>query len=305
MSLRVFHAERAQLPLPPHHPFPFEKYRLTREALVAEGVVDVAQMLDSPPATREQLLRAHDEAFVEAFLAGELDADHQKRIGFPWCTELVERCLVSAGGTVAAAWAALETGGAGHLAGGTHHAHRDRAAGYCVFHDLAVAAYDLLAAGRVQRVLVVDLDVHHGDGTATIFADEPRVFTLSVHGAGNFPKEKPPSDLDVALADGTEDEAYLAEVDGALQQSFEASQPDFVFYQAGVDPLQGDRFGRLAVSHDGLMERDRRVFRACRERGVPVAWTMGGGYAKPVERTVRAHVGTWRAAAAELFGVVV
>ena len=125
-----------------------------------------------------------------------------------------------------------------------------------------------------------------------------------MHGAGNFPKEKPPSDLDVALPDGTEDEVFLTAIDAALLQSFEASQPDFVFFQAGVDPLRGDRFGRLAVSHDGLMERDRRVFRACRERGVPVVWTMGGGYAKPVERTVQAHVGTWRAAAAELFGVV-
>jgi acetoin utilization deacetylase AcuC-like enzyme len=155
---------------------------------------------------------------------------------------------------------------------------------------------DLIAAGRARRVLIVDLDVHHGDGTATIFADEPRVFTLSVHGAGNFPKEKPPSDLDVGLPDGTADDAYLAAVAAALSQAFERSNPDFVFYQAGVDPLQGDRFGRLALSHAGLFQRDRRVFQACHDRRIPVVWTMGGGYAKPVSRTIEAHLGTWRAA---------
>lgn len=305
VSLRAYHCEHADLPLPPHHPFPFEKYRETRRRVMAAGWVGSDALRPAPAATREQLLRVHDAAFVDAFLAGELDADHQKRIGFPWCEELVTRCLASAGGTVAAAWDALESGGAGHLAGGTHHAHRDRAAGYCVFHDLAVAAEDLLAAARVQRALIVDLDVHHGDGTATIFADDPRVFTLSVHGAGNFPRDKPPSDLDVALDDGTEDEVYLDAVARALTESFDRARPDFVFYQAGVDPLRGDRFGRLAVSHAGLLERDRMVFRACRRAGVPVTWTMGGGYAKPVERTIEAHVGTWRAAAQELLGALV
>ncbi len=296
MSLRAYHCERADLPLPPHHPFPFEKYRETRRGLLREGLMHSENLHDSPAASREQLLRVHTADFVDDFLAGRLDAAHQKRIGFPWCEELVQRCLVSAGGTVAAAWHALDHGGAGHLAGGTHHAHRDRAAGYCVFHDLAVAAMDLIAAGRARRVLIVDLDVHHGDGTATIFADEPRVFTLSVHGAGNFPKEKPPSDLDVALPDGTADDAYLAAVAAALSQAFERSNPDFVFYQAGVDPLQGDRFGRLALSHAGLFQRDRRVFQACHDRRIPVVWTMGGGYAKPVSRTIEAHLGTWRAA---------
>lgn len=305
MPVRAYHCEHADLPLPPHHPFPFEKYRETRRRLVEAGGLHADELRPAPAATREQLLRAHDLAFVDTFLAGELDADHQKRIGFPWCPELVARCLASAGGTVAAAWDALELGGAGHLAGGTHHAHRDRAAGYCVFHDLAVAAYELLAHGQVRSVLILDLDVHHGDGTATIFASEPRVYTASVHGAGNFPKEKPPSDLDLALPDGTEDEGYLQAVDQVLDQAFAEARPDFVFYQAGVDPLQGDRFGRLAVSHAGLEERDRRVFRRCRQRSLPVVWTMGGGYAKPVERTVRAHCGTWRAAAEELFGALV
>lgn len=304
MPLRAYHCEHADLPLPPHHPFPFEKYRETRRLIVERGWLNPDELMPSPAATREQLLRAHDADFVDAFLTGALDADHQKRIGFPWCEELVTRCLVSAGGTLAAAWDALEQGGAGHLAGGTHHAHRDRAAGYCVFHDLAVAALDLLAAERVRRVLIVDLDVHHGDGTATIFADDARVFTFSVHGAANFPKEKPPSDLDLALPDGIEDEAYLAAVAPSLASAIEAARPDFVFYQAGVDPLRGDRFGRLALSHEGLEARDRLVFRACREHGLPVVWTMGGGYAKPVERTVKAHAGTWRAAATELFGAL-
>ena len=304
MSVRAYHCEHADLPLPPHHPFPFEKYRETRRRIVADGWLDPSELLPSPAATRAQLLRAHDARFIDAFLSGTLDMDHQKRIGFPWCEELVTRCLARAGGTVAAAWDALETGGAGHLAGGTHHAHRNRAAGYCVFHDLAVAALDLLAAERVRRVLIVDLDVHHGDGTATIFAEDERVFTFSAHGEANFPKEKPPSDLDLALPDGTADEEYLAAVSTALASAFDAARPDFVFYQAGVDPLRGDRFGRLALSHAGLEERDRLVFRTCRQQGVPIVWTMGGGYAKPVERTIDAHVGTWRAAATELFGAL-
>ena len=304
MTLRAYHCEHADLPLPPHHPFPFEKYRETRRLIVEQGWLAPSELLPSPAATREQLLRAHDADFIDAFVAGQLDPDHHKRIGFPWCEELVTRCLASAGGTVAAAWRALKHGGAGHLAGGTHHAHRDRAAGYCVFHALAVAALDLLAAERVRRVLIVDLDVHHGDGTATIFANDPRVFTFSAHGAANFPKEKPPSDLDLALPDGTADEEYLARVSSALASAFDAARPDFVFYQAGVDPLRGDRFGRLALSHSGLEERDRLVFRSCRQLGVPIAWTMGGGYAKPVERTIDAHVGTWRAAATELFGAL-
>lgn len=270
-----------------------------------EGWLASAQLRPSPPASREQLLRAHDAAFVDAFLLGQLDSAHQKRIGFPWCTELVTRCLASAGGTVAAAWDAFELGGAGHLAGGTHHAHRDRAAGYCVFHDLAVAALDLLAAGRARRILIIDLDVHHGDGTATIFAEDERVFTFSAHGAGNFPRQKPPSDLDLALPDGITDEPYLEAVAAALEAATNRARPDFVFYQAGVDPLHGDRFGRLALSHAGLEERDRMVFRSCRSLGVPVVWTMGGGYARPVERTIEAHLGTWRAAACELFGALV
>jgi len=299
--LIAFHAERASLPLPPTHPFPFDKYRETRVRLQELGVlVEEGQLRDAPAATREQILRVHDADYVAAFMAGELDAAHQKRIGFPWCPELVERCLVSAGGTLAAAEVALHSGGSGQLAGGTHHAHRDWGSGYCVFHDLAIAACELLETARAHRVLIVDLDVHHGDGTATIFADDPRVFTFSVHGAGNFPKVKPASDLDIALPDGTQDAAYLAAVERGLADAWQASQPDFVFYQAGVDPLHGDRFGRLSVSHAGLLARDQMVLTKCANAGVPVVWTMGGGYAKPVDRTVQAHAGTWQAAA-EIF----
>lgn len=296
MTWRAFSSEHAALPLPPHHPFPIDKYRGTRELLVREGTLRPDELRASPPATRAELLRVHDAAYVDAFLAGRLDPAHQKRIGFPWSEALVVRCLASVGGTVAAARHALAHGAAGHLAGGTHHAQRARGAGYCVFHDLAVAAAALLAEGAVERVLIVDLDVHHGDGTAALFADEPRVFTLSVHGAGNFPRHKPPGDLDLALPDGTGDAAYLAAVDHALDAAFARSRPDLVLYQAGVDPLHGDRFGRLSVSHAGLAARDRAVFERCRAGRVPVTWTLGGGYAKPVARTIEAHANTWRAA---------
>ena len=206
------------------------------------------------------------------------------------------RSLGSVGSTLAAVDAALEDGLSGTLAGGTHHAYRDFGSGYCVFNDLAVAARRVLDRGAVERVLVFDVDVHQGDGTAAIFEDDPRVFTCSLHGERNFPSRKQRSDLDVPLPDGTGDDAYLAALEAALDEALERSRPDLVLYQGGVDVLEVDRLGRLSLSEEGAAERDRRALGRFRSAGLPVALTLGGGYADPIEASVRAYAGTYRAA---------
>lgn len=298
---RVFAADHHEVPLPEKHRFPMSKYRLLRERLVERGVLTAEQVVRAPQADLEALLRVHDADYVRDFLSGNLDRQRVKRIGFPWSEALVARTLASAGGTLAAAAHALEHGFAGVLAGGTHHAYRDFGSGYCVFNDLAIAARWLLEVKGVSRVLIVDLDVHQGDGTAALFADEPRVFTLSLHGARNFPARKQVSDLDVALPDETGDTAYAIALRDALAVAFERSDPEFVLYQAGVDPLEADRLGRLSLTLEGLADRDAQVFSAVRRRRLPVVVTLGGGYADPIEPTLAAHEGTYRTAN-EVFG---
>jgi acetoin utilization deacetylase AcuC-like enzyme len=342
-AMQVFHCDDRVVRLPPGHRFPMVKYPALRRALVLDGLFAAGEIASAPAAPIDALLAVHDEAYVHAFLEGTLSAQAITRIGFPWSTALVARCLASVGGTLAATRAALEaraaddsaTGlaGAAHgaslarisgliagtLAGGTHHAHRDFGAGYCVFNDIAVAAraaldgslsrFDLRAVPgpaattaatsaplpAVRRVLVVDLDVHQGDGTAAIFEGEPAVFTLSLHGARNFPARKQRSSLDVELPDGTGDGEYLAALRPALEESLQRAQPDLIFYQAGVDALAADRLGRLALTHAGLRERDTLVLRAALDLRVPLVLTLGGGYADPIEASVEAHVGTYRA----------
>jgi acetoin utilization deacetylase AcuC-like enzyme len=267
------------------------KYARLRSVLAGQGLVDPERLRAAEPAPRGALEAVHDPQYVHDFVGGELDVKAYRRLGFPWSPALVARCLASAGATLEATFLALEHGTAGTLAGGTHHAHRDFGAGYCAFNDLAVAARAALDAGAVQRVLVVDVDVHQGDGTAAIFADEPRIFTLSLHGARNFPAHKPPGDLDVALADGTGDDAYLAALQPALEEAFARARPDLVLVQGGVDPLAQDRLGRLSLTHGGLAERDRRVLHAA--RGLPLVWTLGGGYGQPIEETVAAHAASF------------
>ncbi|MBP8809081.1 MAG: histone deacetylase [Kofleriaceae bacterium] len=295
--MRVYFSDHLAVPLPPGHRFPMGKYARLRERLIEEGVVPASALAPAPAATRAELCAAHDPGYVDAVCAGTLDERAQRRIGLPWSPALVARTLASVGGTLAAARAALDDGRAGNLAGGTHHAHRAFGSGFCVWNDLAVAAAVLLAEGRVERVLVFDADVHQGDGTATLFADEPRVFTCSLHGARNFPFVKPAGDLDVELADGADDAAVLAAIDGALAEVARRFAPDLVLYQAGVDPLAEDKLGRLAMTAAGLAERDRRVLTHFAARGVPLALTLGGGYADPIERTIEAHVNTYRVAA--------
>jgi acetoin utilization deacetylase AcuC-like enzyme len=291
--MRVWYSDPYEVPLPEEHRFPMGKYRLVREALLARGILTTDQLELSTPLDEATLAVVHDRSYLRACFDGTLDEPALRRIGFPWSDALLQRSLASAGGTLSAARHALEHGVGGNLAGGTHHAHADFGSGYCVFNDLAVAAATLLAERRVERVLVVDLDVHQGDGTAAIFRNEPRVFSFSMHGAKNFPFRKQVSTRDVELPDGCDDAHYLSLLDTHLPEVFEASAPSLVLYQAGVDALKQDSLGRLHLSHEGLRERDRRVFDLCWSRAVPIAVTLGGGYSRPIEATVEACVGTY------------
>ena len=302
--MQAFYADQFVLPLPPGHRFPMSKYRLLREQL--EGLPGL-QLCQALPASDGELALAHTPAYLSAVIDGTLGAAQQREIGFPWSEAMVERARRSVGATIAAARAALGStrgGLATNLAGGTHHASADRGGGYCVFNDAAVAARLMQAESHRQhrkllRVAIVDLDVHQGNGSASIFADDPTVFTLSMHGAKNFPFRKERSDLDVDLPDGCTDDAYLRALDDALAalwRHHEHAPPGLIFYLAGADPHEGDRLGRLKLTTAGLAERDRRVFAAARERRIPVALSMAGGYGRDVDDTVQVHLGTIRAA---------
>jgi acetoin utilization deacetylase AcuC-like enzyme len=238
----------------------------------------------------------HTPEYVDAMFTGRLEPADQRTLGFEWSAALLARSRASVFGTVAAARAALREGAAGNLAGGTHHAYADRGTGFCVFNDIAVAARTLQREGSIDRALVVDLDVHQGDGTARIFAGDDSVFTFSMHGAKNFPFRKQRSSLDIDLPDGCDDAQYLEALRRHLPQVLERARPDILFFQAGVDPLGGDLLGRLNLSLEGLRVRDRTVALAAKERGVPLVLTLGGGYTRPVALSVEAHLGTWREA---------
>ena len=295
---RVWYCDHHEVPLPERHRFPMAKYRMVRESLVSSGTLSASQLQPAEPDSELAVRRVHDAGYVQRFLSGALPSRAVKEIGFPWSSKLVRRCLASVHGTLQASEAALVDGWAGNLAGGTHHAHRARGSGYCVFNDIAVAAHARLGDGSVRRILVFDVDVHQGDGTAAIFEEEPRVFTCSIHGERNFPARKARSDLDVGLPDGIGDGEYLEVLDRTLASALERSRPELAFVQGGVDALHSDRLGRMSLSHAGMLERDRRVLGELSRRGVPFVLTLGGGYAEPIEETVTAHVGTYRTAMA-------
>ena len=296
--MQAFYSDHFVLPLPEGHRFPMGKYRLLRERL--EGIEGLV-MNEALAASDGELALAHQPAYVSAVIEGTLSAAAQREIGFPWSARMVERSRRSVGATIAAARAALHQGVAANLAGGTHHASADKGGGYCVFNDIAVAARLMQAEWHrtrrcLLRVAVVDLDVHQGNGTAAIFQDDPTVFTLSLHGARNFPFRKERSDLDVDLPDGCADAPYLQALDQALAELWrrhDQAPPGLLFYLAGADPHEGDRLGRLKLSTAGLAERDRRVLAAARERRIPVAISMGGGYGRAIEDTVAVQVGTF------------
>lgn len=291
--MRAFYCDEFVLPLPEGHRFPMEKYRLLRERVTEYADVD----LDVPDAATDDSLRlAHEPGYLDAVVRGTLTREDVRAIGFPWSPELVERSRRSVGGTLAAARAALSDGTAVNLAGGTHHAFAHRGEGFCVFNDVAVTARTLQTEGIIDTAAVLDLDVHQGNGTAAIFTADDSVFTLSVHGARNYPFRKERSDLDVELDDGADDDAFLDAVEEGVQRAL-AGSPDVAFYLAGADPYEDDRLGRLGVSREGLARRDALVFEACHRRGIPVAVVMAGGYARDVADTVAIHAETVRSAA--------
>jgi acetoin utilization deacetylase AcuC-like enzyme len=273
------------LMLPTGHKFPLGKYDKIKSNLEREhpGVL----MLGAP-ATTEDLVLVHDADYVRAVSEGTLDTRAIRRLGFPWSTSLVLRARRSVGGTLAALSWAVTHGAAGHIAGGTHHAFRDRGEGFCVFNDIAVAVRVAQRDFGIKRVAVIDLDVHQGNGTAAIFQNDPSVFTLSLHGARNYPFDKEQSSLDVPLADGTEDAVYLDSMSEALLQ-VQAFRPDLLVYQAGVDCMHGDRLGRMALSLSGLRTRDAAVYALVRKLDVPVVVTLGGGYGRDIAPTIAAH----------------
>jgi len=312
--MRVFASDHFVLPLPAGHSFPMSKYRLLREA--AESTLPGVRISEAPPASDGELALAHAPAWISAVSEGTTSAAEQREIGFPWSQRMVERARRSVGATIAAARVALFDGDgvAANLAGGTHHAQAHKGSGYCVFNDVAVAARLMQAEWhrknrRLLRVIVIDLDVHQGNGTAAIFADDPTVFTLSLHGAKNFPFRKEVSDLDVDLPDGCTDAPYLAALDAALAEAWARhgdAPPGLAFYLAGADPHENDRLGRLKITSEGLAERDRRVLAALRERRIPVALSMAGGYGRDLattvavqRRTLEEALNSWRAWAAE------
>ena len=292
-----FASDRFDLDLPEKHRFPGQKYGMLRRELLATGVLREEQVAVSPLAGRDEVLLAHDAAYVGSLEDGSIDPRAMRRIGFPWSPQIPLRGRRTVGGQLAAARAALEYGLSGQLAGGTHHAHRGFGAGFCIYNDQAATALALLGEGLVDRVAVIDLDVHQGDGNAALLADHPDVFVLDVYGEKNFPFRKVPATLNVPLPDGCEDEAFLRAVEAHLPQVWQFA-PDIVLYQAGVDPLTSDALGRLSVSFDGLAARDRLVLDGCRRRGIPCSMAIGGGYAKPIEDTVRAYANTYRVAKA-------
>jgi acetoin utilization deacetylase AcuC-like enzyme len=297
VSRTLYYCDHHEIPLPPTHKFPIRKYGLLRALLRADGYYE---MQPAPFASAETIERVHDPVYVRSFLDGSLPERALRRIGFPWSQGLVKRTLASVGGTLAACRQAIGSGFGGNLAGGTHHAFRSEGAGFCVFNDLAVAILVLREEHRLERAAVIDLDVHQGDGTALIFADDPNVLTLSIHGRNNFPFRKQRSRIDIELEDGAGDDLYLEQLEAVLPRVF-AFRPQVILYQSGVDGLAADRLGRLSLTLDGLRRRDRLVMQSGRDYGAPFVVTLGGGYSDPIELTAEAHANTYRTAA-EVFG---
>lgn len=282
--MKAWYCDQFVLPLPDGHRFPMQKYRLLRERIVSELLP--IQLHEPSPVTDQDLCRAHDRRYVQRVLSGQMTEAELQRLGFPWSPALIERSRRSSGGTLAACRAALSHGFAANLAGGTHHAGYDFAEGFCIFNDSAVAIRALQAEELVQRVMVIDCDVHQGNGTADIFQQDDSVFTFSIHGEKNFPLRKVAGKLDIGLPDATGDEEYLGALQQGLHQAFDQFVPDLVIYLAGADPFEGDRLGRLKLTKEGLLARDRMVFDVCQQKTIPTAITMAGGYARNVHDMV-------------------
>jgi acetoin utilization deacetylase AcuC-like enzyme len=291
-SVKVFYSDHFVLPLPEGHRFPMKKYSMLRERVERSGICKNGELRAPHAVTDEEILRAHNPGYLEKVVAGTLTDHEMRRIGFPWSQRMVERSRRASGGTLDAARIALSEGIATNLAGGTHHAFADRGEGFCVLNDSAIAARALLAEGLVEKVVVLDTDVHQGNGTASIVRGDYRVFTFSIHGAKNYPFHKEESDLDAPLPDGASDDAFLLALGERLERVLDLEDWNLAIFLAGADPFEGDKLGRLRVTKSGLAERDRMVLEGCRERDIPVAVTMAGGYAREVEDTVDIHFQT-------------
>jgi acetoin utilization deacetylase AcuC-like enzyme len=297
MPLHAWSSARYTFPLPEGHRFPIEKYARLRDRVLREGIVPPECMHEPARVSRDDLLRVHTADYVDRFTNGAMTAAEIRRLGFPWSEALVERSYRAVGGTCEAARAALVHGVAMNLAGGTHHAFADHGEGFCVFNDVAIAIRALQRDGLAARVAVVDLDVHQGNGTHAVFAGDDSVFTFSMHGGRNYPFHKVPGSLDIELDDGTTDAAYLETLAAALPSVLSRAQPGLVVYIAGADPHEDDRLGRLSLTTDGLARRDAIVLQQCREVGLPVVITIGGGYGRDIDTTIGIHVRTAQVAA--------
>ena len=294
--MKAYYADHFVLPLPDTHRFPMSKYARLRQRILVEGILSAEDLFSPPAATDAEILLAHDADYLDRVQSGRLSIQEIRRIGFPWSPEMVERSRRSSGATICAARTALSEGVSANLAGGTHHAGIAHGEGYCVFNDSPIAARVMQQEGRVSRVLVVDCDVHQGNGTAEITRGDDTIFAFSIHGERNDPFRKIAGDLDIGLPDGTGDSAYLDMLEIALERAFYLAQPDLVLYVSGADPFSGDKLGKLSLSKAGLAARDDMVFGTCFAERVPVAVSMAGGYAALVEDIVDIHVETIRTA---------
>lgn len=291
--MQVFYTPRYYADIGPGHVFPIRKFELVRDRLLAEGTLEPAEIVEPAPAPLEDVLLVHTTDYVSRLCSGNLTTKESRRLGLPWSESLVQRSFYAVGGTLAATRASLAAGYSSNLAGGTHHSFSDRGEGFCVLNDVAIAIRAMRARKLFQRAAIVDCDVHQGNGTATIFAGDDDTFTFSIHGANNYPLFKAQSTLDVELADDTSDTEYLDTLAKHLPSVFGAD-PEIVFYLAGADPYKGDKLGRLALSIDGLGERDAYVLRECYEREVPIVTVMSGGYGKDINDTIEIHCNTIR-----------
>src|SRR6266581_1409518 len=295
LPFKLVYHERYDLNLGPHV-FPSQKFRLIYEMLLCESLAADADFLRPNPATDEDILRVHTPDWVRKLKTGTLTASDVMRLEVPYSPELVEAVWLAAGGTILAAQSALRDGFGSNLSGGFHHAYADHGEGFCAIHDVAVAIRKLQADGAIKKAIVVDTDVHHGNGTAAIFRGDPTVFTLSIHQLNNYPGHKPPSSLDLNMADRADDDEYLGVLIPAVQQALDEFRPDILFYVGGADPYCEDQLGGLALTKEGLKQRDRQIFEEALRGKMPVATTLAGGYARRVEDTVRIHVNTILAA---------
>jgi acetoin utilization deacetylase AcuC-like enzyme len=291
LPFKLVYHERYDLNLGPHV-FPSQKFRLIYEMLLREGIATQEDFLRPNPASDEDLLRVHTADWVHKLKTGTLTASEAMKLEVPYSRELAEAVWLAAGGTILAGQSALRDGFGSNLSGGFHHAYPGHGEGFCAIHDVAVAIRKLQADGGVKKAIVVDTDVHQGNGTAAIFRSDPTVFTLSIHQENNYPAHKPPSSLDLNMADRVDDDEYLSALIPAVQKALDEFQPDILFYVGGADPYCEDQLGGLSLTKEGLKTRDRQVFDEARRRGIPVATTLAGGYARRLEDTIRIHVNT-------------